>query len=303
MAAIFGNKQDDQHQAKRAVAEWVWENVIRPDRNPRLIIDAGSSAQAVAEVIAERVGDQADDADFSWLTVLTHNLGAWEALSTLRQGLDLFLVDGRYDGRLNANITPTTIGETLGDFNPSVVVVAASGLDADGLYCSAVQDERPVKAALTSRKTTTRIIVADHTKIGLTDVQEVCHASHLHSMFVLSDAMGAGHVVQALSVINALLHQGEPPLVIFSMIVRHVRLLWSIQQLARQRSQVASIAKTLRLPQRVCHQLVAQSRLYTPERLRQLYAAAVEADLAFKTSNKPAKAILESLVLEVCSGS
>jgi len=179
MATIFGNKHDEQFEAKRAVAEWVWENVIRSDRNPRLIIDAGSSAQAVAEVIADHVGDGGDEADFAWMTVLTHNLGAWEVLSPQRHGLDLFLVDGRYDSRLNANIPQGTLDETLGDFNPSVVVVAASGLDADGLYCSAVQDERPVKAALTARKTATRVIVADHTKIGLTDVRRFASLEEL----------------------------------------------------------------------------------------------------------------------------
>ena len=34
-----------------------------------------------------------------------------------------------------------------------------------------MQDERPVKEALALRKTTTRVIVADHTKIGRTDVR------------------------------------------------------------------------------------------------------------------------------------
>ncbi|MGQ4806834.1 putative protein YqeN [Candidatus Entotheonellaceae bacterium PAL068K] len=145
--------------------------------------------------------------------------------------------------------------------------------------------------------------VGEAKQIRLTDVQAVGHASHLHSMFALSDAMGARQIVQALSVIDSLLQQGEPPLVIFSMMVRHVRLLWSIRQLVEQRSHASSIAKTLRLPQPVCRQLVAQSRLYTTERLRQLYIATIEADLAFKTSNKPPKAILERLVLDICSRS
>lgn len=176
MATLFSNKQNEENQAKRAVATWIWENVISTDRNPRLIIDAGSSAQCVAEVIAERVGEMdeesiASEQDFSWMTVLTHNFGAWEALQGLRTGLDLFLVGGRHDRRINANVEPATIGSTLSDFNPSIVIVAASGLDPEGLYCSAVQDERPVKEAIARRKTTMRIVLADHTKIGRTDVR------------------------------------------------------------------------------------------------------------------------------------
>ena len=176
MATNYANKYNEQSRIKHAVARSVWDTVIQSDRNPRLIIDAGSSAQAVAEVIAEQVREIGADAiaeerDFNWLTVLTHNLGAWEALRGLNAGLDLFLCDGRYDRRLNANIDFATIDRMLGDYNPSIVIIGASGLDADGLYCGGVQDERPVKEAIARRKTGTRIILADHTKIGLTDVR------------------------------------------------------------------------------------------------------------------------------------
>jgi hypothetical protein len=46
--------------------------------------------------------------------------------------------------------------------------------------------------------------------------------------------------------------------------------------------------------------LVTQSRRFSLAHLRQLYAAALEADLTFKTSNKPPRAILEELILHVC---
>ena len=68
MATLFSNKQNEENQAKRAVATWIWENVISTDRNPRLIIDAGSSAQCVAEVIAERVEAMDEESIASALT-------------------------------------------------------------------------------------------------------------------------------------------------------------------------------------------------------------------------------------------
>ena len=200
MTSIQGNGRDKQKLAKQAVAQWVWQNVIQDDPNPRLIIDAGSSAQTVAEVIAERVtalGDKAlaGDNGFTWLTVLTHNLGAWQALRSLRGGLDLFLVDGRYDRRLHANIDPATIERTLDDYNPSVVVIAASGLDEDGLYCSAVQDERPIKDAISRRKTGTRVVVIDHSKIGRTDVRRFATLEELaadaHRVLIVTDDVNA----------------------------------------------------------------------------------------------------------------
>jgi len=137
-------------------------------------------------------------------------------------------------------------------------------------------------------------------EITLDDVQEVTHTSRLQSIFALSDALGTRQIGPAFIVVERLLNQGEPPLVILSMMVRHVRLLWSVKQLGQQRHDAAHMAKTLGLPLAVCRQLVTQSRHFSLEHLRQLYAAALEADVTFKTSNKPPRAILEELILHVC---
>jgi DNA polymerase-3 subunit delta len=142
--------------------------------------------------------------------------------------------------------------------------------------------------------------VGESAEITLDDVQEVTHTSRLQSIFALSDALGTRQISPAFIVVERLLNQGEPPLVILSMMVRHVRLLWSIKQLEQQRHNAAHMAKTLGLPLAVCRQLVTQSQHFSLEHLRQLYVAALEADLAFKTSNKPPRAILEELILHVC---
>ena len=87
-----------------------------------------------------------------------------------------------------------------------------------------------------------------------------------------------------------------------SMIVRHFRLLWTIKQLAGQGQDRYGIAKTLRLPPNVCRTLMAQSGSFSAERLQELYGAALEADLTFKSTNKPPRAILEGLILQLCAG-
>jgi DNA polymerase-3 subunit delta len=142
--------------------------------------------------------------------------------------------------------------------------------------------------------------VGDTAEITLDDVQEATHVSRLQSIFALSDALGTRQIGPAFILVERLLNQGEPPLVILSMMVRHVRLLWSVKQLEQQRHDASHMAKTLGLPLAVCRQLVTQSRHFSLEHLRQLYAAALEADLTFKTSNKPPRAILEELILHVC---
>jgi DNA polymerase III delta subunit len=85
--------------------------------------------------------------------------------------------------------------------------------------------------------------------------------------------------------------------------VRHLRLLWSVRLLLQQSQDDAQIAKTLGLPLPVCRRLANQSRHFPPARLRQLYTVTIEADLAFKTTNKPSHATLEGLILELCVSS
>ena len=141
----------------------------------------------------------------------------------------------------------------------------------------------------------------DKREIGLAEIREVCQPIQLHSIFALTDAIGSRQIGRAFSLIDSLIQQGEPPLVIFSMMVRHVRLLWSVKELERQDEKVNQIAKTLRLPPRVCQQIANQCRLFSPQRLQELYRTILKADLAFKTTNKPPKAILEELTLLLCS--
>jgi len=133
------------------------------------------------------------------------------------------------------------------------------------------------------------------------DVHAVCYASRQQSIFALSDALGDRQIPQALRVLDQLLQQGEAPLLVFSMIVRHLRLLWSVKVLTQQRQDVGSIAKTLGLPAHVCRQLAAHSRELSIAQLQRLYQVALEADLTFKSTNKPPQAVLERLVLALCS--
>lgn len=144
--------------------------------------------------------------------------------------------------------------------------------------------------------------VGEPGEVRLEDVQAVGQASRQHSLFALSDALGGRQPGPALLEIDHLLNQGEPPLVVMSMVVRHFRLLWSIKQLAGQGQDRYRIGKTLRLPPNVCRTLMTQSGSFSPQRLQELYGAALEADLTFKSTNKPPRAILEGLVLQLCAG-
>ncbi len=165
MAVPYESKKDIHPKAKEAIAKVVCDRFIVPNQNPRIWIDAGTSAVEVAKAIAHSVKHGSP-----MPTVVTNNLGAWEIMKgTEIDRLDLYLVGGRYNKVLNALIELRSYENALKQWNPNVIVIAVSGINDRELYCSNVQDESPVKKALATKLVETRIIIADHTKIGRTD--------------------------------------------------------------------------------------------------------------------------------------
>ena len=180
MPISFDKKSLQLHNAKRAVAMYVWEQFIIKDDNPRVIIDAGSSAEAVAAVITEQIAlHSLEEREFVVPTVFTHNLGAWRVLSDSKDKIDVYLVGGRYNPHLNAIIEPTVFQDQIAAWSPNIAVIAVSGVDEQGLYCSNIQDERPVKQALAEKKVERRLILCDHSKIGRTDVRMFVDLEHI----------------------------------------------------------------------------------------------------------------------------
>ena len=100
--------------------------------------------------------------------------------------------------------------------------------------------------------------VGEQGEIELESVQAAGHVSRQHSLFALSDALADRQPGSALSEVDHLLNQGQPALVTFSMVVRHLRLLWTIKQFAAEGEDRYRIGKRLRLPPRVCTSLMEQ---------------------------------------------
>ncbi len=165
MPKSFEHKKGDMNDEKRCVAEKVWEQFICTDKNPRIFIDAGSSAAVIAEIIKERKAT-----DRTTPVVMTHNWAAWDALRR-ETDMDVYFIGGKYSPVLNACIEPKTFELQLETLTPNIMIIAVSGIDGKGLYCSNHQDEAPIKTAIAAKPVEKRIIIGDHTKIGDTDVR------------------------------------------------------------------------------------------------------------------------------------
>ena len=193
MPISFEEKSQSNSEVKKAIARYIWEHFITTDDNPRIIIDAGSSAEAVAAVITDQLAGRSGKEKDGLVvpTVFTHNLGAWQVLSNISEKIDLYLVGGRYNRDLNAIIEARVFESQLKLWSPNIAVIAVSGIDEDGLYCSNIQDEHPVKEQLAKKKVERRLIVCDHSKIGRTDVRMFVSLEELKSdcaeVFLITD--------------------------------------------------------------------------------------------------------------------
>ena len=165
--SYFQSRDQEQRQAKNAIAKYIVENFL--NEGDSILLDAGSSLYPIAEIILQEAQSEPARTHF---TIMTHNYKAFEVLvKGVPRGshLNIVLAGGRYDQDLNALFGNQTV-TSYEDFFPRVVLLGISGLVSEiGLFCHGNTEELMVKKAIFSKRARDRVIVADHTKIGLID--------------------------------------------------------------------------------------------------------------------------------------
>ena len=173
----FGARDQQQRQAKAAVARCIVENYL--NESDSILLDAGTSLYPIAQNIGREALSKPGRTHF---TIMTHNYKAFEELVKgvpREANLNNILAGGRYDQDLNALFGKQTV-DAYNDFYPRVVLIGISGFVAEiGLFCHGNTEELAVKEAIFGKRARDRIIVADHTKIGLLDGFMFGDAQHL----------------------------------------------------------------------------------------------------------------------------
>jgi DeoR/GlpR family transcriptional regulator of sugar metabolism len=134
-----------------------------------ILLDAGSSSYPIADEIAEKAVREPESTHY---TIMTHNYKAFQILveRVPRKAMcNILLTGGRYDEDLNALFGLQTL-MAYESFFPRVVLLAVSALQArTGLYCHGNTEELPVKQLIFQKPATSRVIIADRTKLGKPD--------------------------------------------------------------------------------------------------------------------------------------
>lgn len=133
------------------------------------------------------------------------------------------------------------------------------------------------------------------------DVAAVVSDTRVESVFALTDALGTGDLAAALRLLGRLLDDGQPPLVILTMLVRHFRQLWKARELLAQGVSQKDLPRRIGVSPYFLEGLLAQAKRCSGQQLRELFPRFLAVDLALKSGGDP-RAQLEGLVFALCAG-
>jgi DNA polymerase III subunit delta len=137
----------------------------------------------------------------------------------------------------------------------------------------------------------------DNSLIDAAEVELVVSKNHHQSVFDFTDALGYRKAGESLRILRQLLDEGEAPVGILSMMVRHFRQLWKIRDLLDQGISKQEIPKQVGVNPYFVNGLIQQSQNFSVVDYRALYQQFVTADLALKSSGSHPSAILEGVTL------
>jgi DNA polymerase-3 subunit delta len=142
--------------------------------------------------------------------------------------------------------------------------------------------------------------VGAHDFIEEPDVAAVVSDTRVESVFAMTDAIGAGECALSLRLLHRLLDDGQPPLVVLSMLTRHFRQLWKARELLTQGVAQKDLPRRIGINPYFLNGMLAQAKRCDDERLREAFPRFLAVDLALKSGGSP-QAHLERLILDLCA--
>jgi len=139
--------------------------------------------------------------------------------------------------------------------------------------------------------------LGERSLVDVEDVKNIVSDTREDSIFDLTNAVGQGQTGPSLRLLGRLLAEGEPPLRILTMLVRHFRQLWKAHELLAQNASRGEIIKRVKINPYFLDGLLAQARCFSEADFRLAFAHFLQTDLALKSSGAHPSALLEDLLL------
>jgi DNA polymerase-3 subunit delta len=133
------------------------------------------------------------------------------------------------------------------------------------------------------------------------DVTDLVPYAQEAVIFDAVDALGQRDGTRAAHLIHNLLNHDNDPLYLFAMIIRQIRLLIQIKELALDHMDVQAIAKTIDLHPFPTGKLHAQARNFSMEQLERIHHHLLEFDVQIKTGQIDTIVALDLLIAGLAS--
>lgn len=140
------------------------------------------------------------------------------------------------------------------------------------------------------------VFAKDKPEISLEDVQALFADSAEKDVFQLTQHILQNDKAKTFALLRQLLDQGEVPLIIFSLLIRHYRMLMKLKLLEKRKMNAYEMASIVRLPAFVIEKSMPQARQLPWKKLIQVYKDLSQTDLQLKSSPLPHLAILEKFL-------
>ena len=129
------------------------------------------------------------------------------------------------------------------------------------------------------------------------------HGNSRHSLFQITDSLGAKHLEGALSVLEQFLRESpnEHP-VLIGILARYFRQLAHVHALQKSGAGEGGLAAGLKLPPFIARKLAAQAQRFSTVELERLLRALAELDVALKQNTRLAPVLFRELLMAICAG-
>jgi DNA polymerase-3 subunit delta len=114
------------------------------------------------------------------------------------------------------------------------------------------------------------------------DVDELIAETREHTVFELTDAIGAADRIRAMTAVVALFDQQQSPIGVVVMLARHVRQMMMAQLALRDRVPRNELSRRLGVPPFIAEKIATQARRFSGEALEHAIGKLARADWALK---------------------
>jgi DNA polymerase-3 subunit delta len=141
----------------------------------------------------------------------------------------------------------------------------------------------------------------DETTITREHIDAAAHKSLESNIFKMVDSISKKNADNAVSILNALMYQGEEALRILGMITRQYRILCTVKDCMEDNMAISEIKEKTKIKiDFIMNNYINQAKVCSDKYLASSMKLCLDADNKLKNSNYPEKLVLEMLIVNLC---